>query len=293
VLSTKKSVPVEEIVDFEEEMAFFRQMLDGTSEKRIMFIGEGRGGRGKTCLLRLMRRRCEEQGIPCVYINFEGDPYDQPHFSLASEICLGLGLKPRHFLGVLEAHNLLGGGGVGISVEGRVRDLRVGRVAGGHIIERSQIAINLTVSAEVLRQRWVQDQMNRAFLDDLGELLAEKDKAVCLFDSIEKVSDEEERWLIEIVLWAVRAGQLPGLIVVTAGRRYPDLEKDWEWEDMAFFRSQIEPFTEEHIKEYAERVGMTISDEKAREYWLMCKCGVPILMGPIIRDLAQAREVRP
>ena len=77
------------------------------------------------------------------------------------------------------------------------------------------------------------------------------------------------------------------------GRRYLDLEKDWEWEDIAFFRSQIKPFTEEHIKEYAERVGMTISDEKAREYWLMCKCGVPILMGPIIRNLARAGEVRP
>ena len=37
---------------------------------------------------------------------------------------------------------------------------------------------------------------------------------------------------------------------------------------------------------------MTISDEKAREYWLMCKGGVPILMGLTIKNLAQAREVR-
>ena len=293
MLPTKKSVPVEEIIDFEEEMALFQQMLDGASEKRILFIGEGRGGRGKTCLLRLMRRCCEEQGVPCVYVDFSGEPYDQPHFSLAREICLGLGLTPQHFLGVLEAHNLLGGGGVGISVEGQARDLRVGRVAGGHIIERSLIAINLTISAEVLRHRWVQDQMNRAFLNDLGELLAEKGQAVCLFDSLEKVSNEEERWLIELLLCAVREGQLPGLIVVTAGRRYPSLEDDWEWEDVASFRPQIKSFTEMHIKEYAERVGMTISDEKAREYWLMCQCGVPILMGLTIKNLAQAREVRP
>ncbi len=292
MLPTKKSVPVEEIVDLEEEMALFQQMLDGTSEKRIMFIGEGRGGRGKTCLLRLMRRDCKEQVIPCAYIDFDGAPYDQPHFSLAREICLGLGLRPQHFLGVLEAHNLLGGVGVGISVEGRARDLRVGRVAGGHIIERSLIAINLTVGPEVLRQRWVQDQMNRAFLNDLRELLTEKGKAVCLFDSIEKVSDEEERWLIQILLCAVREGQLPGLTVVTAGRRYPYLEDHWEWEDIAFFRSQIESFTEGHVKEYAERVGMAISDDKAREYWLMCKCGVPVLMGPIIRNLARSGEAR-
>jgi hypothetical protein len=161
------------------------------------------------------------------------------------------------------------------------------------VVTSLSAAINLTVSAEVLRQRWVQDQMNRAFLDDLGELLSEKGQAVCLFDSIEQISDEEERWLIEIMLFAVREGQLPGLIVVTAGRRYPSLEDSWEWEDIAFFRSQIKPFTEKHIKEYAKRVGMAISDEKAREYWLMCKGGVPILMGLTIKNLAQAREVRP
>jgi hypothetical protein len=268
-------------------------MLDEASEKRIMFVGESRGGRGKTCLLRLIRHRCEEQGVPCVYIDFRGGPYDQPHFSLAREICLGLGLTPRRLLDVLEAHNLLHGGSTGIRVEGQAKDLRVSKVAGGHIIEPSQIAINLTVSAEVLSQRWVQDQMNRAFLDDLGELVAEKGQAVCLFDSIEQVGDEEERWLIEILLGAVRQGRLPGLIVVTAGRRYPYLEEDWEWEDIAVFRSQLQPFSEEHIKEYAERVGMTISDEQAREYWLMCKGGVPILTGLIIRNLAQAREAQP
>jgi hypothetical protein len=276
-------VPVEEIVDFEEEMALFQKMLDGTSGKRIMFIGEGRGGRGKTWLLHLMRHRCEGEGIPCVYINFEGESYDQPHFSLAREICLGLGLKPQPFPGVLEAHNLLGGGGTGISFEGRARDLRVDKAAGGHIIERSQIAINLTVSAELLRQRWVRDQMNRVFLDDLSELLAEKGKAVCLFDSLEQADDQEELWLIRILLGAVREVQLPGLIVITAGRRYPDLEADWEWGDIALYRPEISLFTEKHVKEYAERKGMAISDEKAREYWLMCKGGVPILMGMVIK----------
>ena len=86
VSQTAKSVPVSEIVDFEPELNLFLGILAHPSERCLMFI-QAPGGRGKTCLLRLMRRHCKEQGIPCCWVNFRGESYDNPHLTLAREIC--------------------------------------------------------------------------------------------------------------------------------------------------------------------------------------------------------------
>ncbi len=288
VSQTAKSVPVSEIVDFEPELELFRGMLADPSERCLMFIKTS-GGRGKTCLLRLMRRHCKEQGIPVCWVNFRGESYDNPHLTLAREICDQLGLVPRYL-----AEALLPFSTLVTEVSAEVREVSGSKIitAGGNVIECQQVVMTVSAADENLRQRYVRERLKRAFVADLADLAADKRVVVCFLDHFEDVSGEEESWLLETLLSSLREEELRGVIVVTGGRRWPKIE-DWEWEGCAHLLDALSSMSIEDVKEYAGRIGYDISDEDAHQCWRACREGrIPLHMGIFVKNL-KAMEVRP
>ena len=90
-----QSVSPEELVDFEKQQGFFRGMLDHSSEKHLMFV-KAPGMCGKTSLLHMLHFHCKNKSTPRCWIDFRGQPYDNPHYTLAHVMCDQLGLSPRH-----------------------------------------------------------------------------------------------------------------------------------------------------------------------------------------------------
>ena len=283
----KKSVPVSEIVDFEPELELFRDMLADLSERCLMFI-QAPGGRGKTCLLRLMRRHCKEQGIPCCWVNFRGESYDNPHLTLAREICDQLGLVPRHL-----AEALLPFSASVTEVSAEVQGVSGSKIitAGGNVIECQQVVMTVSAAGEDLRQPYVRKRLKRAFVTDLAGLAPDKGAVVCFLDHFEDVSDEEEIWLLEALLSPLRENELKRVIVVTGGRRWPKID-DWEWEDSTHLINGLPPMSVEHIKAYAKRVQVEISHEEAEFCWRACRGGIPYFMGMVVKNLRATMGVR-
>jgi hypothetical protein len=283
-----KSVPVSEIVDFEPQLKLFHGMLADPTERRLMFI-QAPGGRGKTCLLRLMRRHCKEQGLPCCWADFRGESYDNPHLTLAREICDQLGLVPRHL-----AEALLPFSAPATEVSAEVQEVRDSKVitAGRDVIECQQVVMTVSATNENLRERYVKERLKRAFVAELADLAADKGGVVCFLDHFEDVSDEEERWLLEALLYPVRENELRKVVVVTGGQRWPKID-DWEWEESTYLINGLPPMSVEHIKAYAKKIQVKISHEEAEFCWRLCRGGIPYFMGMVVKNLRAMMEVRP
>jgi hypothetical protein len=292
ILRTVKSVPVEEIVNFDEQIDLFKKMLADPTERRLMFI-RAAGGRGKTCLLRLMRHHCEEQGIPSCKVDFRGEPYDSPHLTLARQICQELGLSPRHLaeaLWPLSAH-AVGARDVSVHVEGDVMSSSI-ITAGGDVYQCEQVVIHVSPTNENLRQPYMRDRLKQAFGTDLTELAAVKGRVVCFFDSLEDISGEEEGWLLEALLCPTAEGELKDVIVVTAGRRWPPELEEWDWEHHAHLVSTLPLMGKQQVKEFASRVGYEITEAEVEFCWRACQGGKPLIMGMVVKNLAMM-GVRP
>jgi len=283
MLKPKKSVPEEELVDFEEQVELFEKMVSDSTEKRLMFV-RALGGRGKTCLLRLMRRHCRQQDISYCWVDFRGTSYDSPHLTLAHEICDQFGLLPRHLAEALLPLSARG------TTAGEVSAHIGGDVIGSKVI--TQILTSVDLKDETLHQDYMKGRLKRAFAADLSALVKEKTLAVCFLDSFEDVTLEAESWLQDALLCPVREGELQGVIVVTGGQRWPKIN-DWDWEDSAHLIKELPPLSVEHIKAYAQKVQVEISHEEAEFCWRLCRGGLPIFMGMVVKDLRARVEVRP
>jgi len=282
VFQPTQSVSPEELVDFEEQLELFKGMLADPAEKRLMFV-QASGMCGKTSLLRIMRLHCRDKGAAWCWIHFRGQSYDNPHFTLAHEMCDQLGLSPRHLaeaLQPLSAYRPVGAEAA-THIGGDVTDSRI----------ITQILTGVSSTHEDLQQRYMKDRLKRAFASDLGGLAAKQEGVVCFFDSFEDISAEEEDWLLETLLWPVAKGELKGVTIVTAGRRRPKSER-WEWEECAHLIDRLPPMSVEHIKIYAQKVRVEITDEQAEFCWQACRGGNPLFMGMVIKNLRAMAEVR-
>jgi hypothetical protein len=288
----KKSVPVEEIVNFDEQIDLFKKMLADPTERRLMFL-RAAGGRGKTCLLRLMRHHCEKQGIPCCWVDFRGEPYDSPHLSLARQICQELRLSPRYLaeaLWPLSTH-AVGARDVSVRVEGDVMSSNI-ITAGGDVYQCEQVVIHVSPTDQNLRQPYMRDRLKQAFGADLSELAAAKRRVVCFFDSLEDISGEEEGWLLETLLCPIAEGELKDVIVVTAGRNWPPELEEWDWEDHAHLLPRLPLMDKQQVKEFASRVGYEITEAELEFCWRACQGGKPLYMGMVVKNLRATMEVR-
>jgi hypothetical protein len=279
----KKSVPEEELVDFEEQVEIFEKMVSDLTEKRLMFV-RALGGRGKTCLLRLMRRHCRNQDISYCWVDFRGKSYDSSHLTLAHEICDQFGIPPRHLAEALLPLSARG------TTAGEVSAHIEGDVIGSKVI--TQILASVDLRDKALHQDYMKERLKRAFAADLGTLVKEKKLAVCFLDSFEDVTPEAESWLLEALLCPIRERELQGVVVVTGGQRWPKIN-DWEWEDSAHLIKELPPLSVEHIKAYAEKIQVRISHEEAEFCWRLCRGGIPIFMGMVVKNLRATVEVRP
>ena len=286
----KRSVPTDEMVDFEEELELFQQMVDRDTNKRIMLI-TARSGRGKTCLLRLLRDRCKQQGVPCAFIDFRGDPYAHPHFDLARRLYVDLGIEPRRLFEALSVSpiDLFAGETTGIAIEGCARDVFVDKVAGKNIFENSQLLVNLTVSDDRLGDRFTRELLIDAFIEDVVMVSREK-TLVCLFDSVEDISQVEEEWLIEALLMPMTDNpSWSKVIAVIAGKQILDLEKYWDWGDWGLLEDIVqnhalpEVLSIQHYRDYARKVGIVLSEERVKDFYRASR-GIPIMMAALIKN---------
>jgi len=274
----RRSVPIGEIVDFDEEIETFKRMVAGEDEKHLMFIRE-RGGRGKTCLSRLMRAYCRAENISTCWVDFRFESYDAPHLTLAREMCEQLSVLPRRLAEALLPLSAY-------SAKGEARADIGGDVTDSQIF--TQVLTKVSTTDEALRQDYVKQRLKRAFAADLSTA---EGPLVCFLYSFEDVSDEEEVWLLDALLHPVREGELEDVIVVTAGRRWPKIE-DWEWEEDAYLIDGLPTMDIEYIMIYAGKVGYRITEEEAHFCWRACRGGIPIHMGVVIKNLRAMAEVR-
>jgi hypothetical protein len=280
-----QSVSAEELVDFEYERSLFKGMLDRPAEKQLMFV-QAPGMCGKTSLLHMMRFQCELEDIPCCQIDFRGQPYDNPHFTLAYEICEQLGLLPDCMAKALQP--LSTGKPVGAEAATNIG----GDVTNSYVI--TQVLTTVNITHDDLRPRHMRDRLIRAFADDLSNFAAQKGGVVCLFDTLEDISIEEENWLLEALLWPIAGGKLKDVIVVAAGRSCPMIDEPSEWKNFAHLIEKLPPMSVEHLKIYAQKVGVEITDdEQAKLLWRACRCGNPLFMGMLIKNLKVAGKAEP
>jgi hypothetical protein len=154
----------------------------------------------------------------------------------------------------------------------------------------TQILTGVSLTHDDLRQRHMKERLKRAFVADLGGFAAKKGGVACLLDSFEDISAEEEDWLLDALLCPVARGELKGVTIVTAGRRWPKIER-WEWEQRAHLIDGLPPMSVEHIKIYAQKVGVEITDKQAEFCWRACRGGNPLFMGMVVKNLRAVGEV--
>lgn len=247
-----RSISTEELVGFEKELQIFKGMVDHSSEKRLMFI-RAPGMSGKTCLLHLMRVDCEKNSTPWCWVDFHGQPYDNPHLTLARTMCKQLSLSP---------HNL------------------------------NQVLAGVSFTHSDLRQSYMKEKINHAFIADLGEFAAKNGGIVCLFDSIEDSSAEEKDWLLNILISSVRSGKLKDVVIVIAGQKLPEI-KEAEWGEHVHAVEGLTPMSIDNLKVFAQKVGVKLSDEQAELCWRASRCGNPLFMGMVVKNLKDVEAARP
>ena len=260
------------LVDFEDQRKLFKGMLAEWPAKRLMFI-RAPGGRGKSSLLQMLGFHCEQECIPCCSIDFSGRPFDSPHFTLALVICDQVGISPIHLAQALQF----------LSVnrpQGQLNDPYV----------VSQILAGVNESHDGLRQRYVTERLKNAFFADVGDSVKQKGRVVCLFDNFDRLSTEVEDWLLESVLRPVVTGKLQHVIVVTAGERWPKIdEAEWEWKQNSHFLDGLPKLSAEHVKIYAERANIKITDEEAVRFWTDSG-GIPLNMVMAVHSQSEASK---
>lgn len=276
-----QSVSPKELVDFEDQLRLFERILNHSAKKRLMFI-QALGMCGKTSLLRILRFHCEHKGIPWCWVDFRGQSYDNPHFTLAHEMCDQLGLSPRHLAQALQPLSIYR------PVEAEATTHIRGDVTDSHVV--TQILTGVSLTHGDLRQRYMKERLKRAFVTDLGGFAAKKGGVACFFDSFEDISAEEEDWLLDALLCPVARGELKGVTIVTTGHRWPKGER-WKWEEYAHVIAGLPPMSVEHIKIYAQKIGVEITDEQAEFCWRACRGGNPLFMGVMIKNLRAVGEV--
>jgi hypothetical protein len=271
-----KPVPVTEIIPFEEELMLFKRMVADPREKRFMFI-RALVGRGKTCLLLLMRHHCKKQGIPWCWVDFRESSFDSPHLTLAREVCEQLAFPaPSLAQALLPLASSGTEGKATMNIDGNVTDANI----------INQILTNVSSADETVRRDSMKPRLRRAFAADLSTV---EKTAVCFFDSFEDVSGEEESWLFQALLGPVQERKLEHMIVVTAGRRWPKIN-DWEWEDDAYLVNGLPPMNVDHIRLFARQVGCGEMSEQQARFCLWACRGVPTLMSTIVKNLRDMQE---
>lgn len=121
------------------------------------------------------------------------------------------------------------------------------------------------------------DLLTGALIEDLQRL---RTRAVMLFDTFDRDrgSREIKDWLSQLFL--PKARLLPNLIVVVAGRDIPRLSDDaYDW----CLKCELHGLDPDHIREFVERLELTIDDETIRVIYRGSR-GQPLLLAQILEN---------
>jgi len=281
-----ESVPVNEIVDFEEQIQLFTDILERKKEQKIIIVNAP-GLMGKTCLLRLIKHVCVSKKIPCSYINFRGNvPYSHPHLSLARELFIKWDMQDELFRNVLKRISGFEGFFESRGVHIEEGEVQARDIVGGNVIQNSLLANFSGDRERLLGERWFAEQLNNAFLADIQKYARNSNNVVCLFDTFEDIGPKEEDWIIKTLLLPIREGILENVVVVIAGKRPPYFRFDWDWEPHTIKLENLPSLSVQNIKEYGKRIGLILSEEDATIYWKATKGGKPFFVGLVVKNLA-------
>ena len=250
-------VPVSEIVDFDEMLSEFEQMISGENPKKIMFI-VARDGRGKTSLLRKMHHRCQSQKVPCCLIDLS-ETYDFPHLELAREICEGLQVSMTDFAKAPEL--------VSSSV--------------------GNFGTKVFLNNEALNSGPMKRRLTRSLATNISS--ANK-MMVCLFDSFDTGTRIVEDWFLEALMRPIREGGLNNLLLIIAGSAWPKKINDVEWKTHAEFKEGMPEMSENHLLDFAESIGCELSPAELDVCWLGCERGNPQLMNTFIKTICRSKR---
>lgn len=279
-MTSTEPIPVSEIVDFDEMLNDFKQMISGENSKKIMFI-VARDGRGKTSLLRKMRHHCQSQEVPSCLIDLS-ETYDFPHLELTREICERLQVSMTDFEEALEIVSAPAGKSghkmdASTEIHGDVID---------STIETKNI-IKIVLNNEALQSEDIKRRLTRSLASDISSA---KKMMVCLFDTFDDGTRAVEDWLINALLRPIREGGLNNLLIIIAGSAWPKKITDVEWETHAEFKEGMPLMSKNHLLEFAERIGCELSQEELDLCWMGCGKGRPLEMNVFIKNICRSKR---
>jgi hypothetical protein len=216
-----------DFVDREKELALFRNMLAGGTDKQVLLILE-QGEQGKSYFLHRLVYECGQQSppVPVVLLDFDqrisglidflsvarairrqlGDP-NTPAICACEELFC----RPAPLVNIQTG---TGSGGVDFGRETRLDDADLSEITGRDSISVGDVSGSPVTDTVLSGQR---AEMGRALCSDLRRMAETHRHVVLLVDTFEHISDETcgwlERWLFESL-----CRDLPHVLVVVAGR---------------------------------------------------------------------------
>jgi hypothetical protein len=289
-------------VDRLKQLERFRKSLEGSSGRKIILMTAG-PGMGKSWLLRQFAHEAAERDVRSVLIDFsDGQAYDVLTLLRRFRDALG----PAEFNRLTAAINEAtaprlvlsdegGPGGASINLGGaQAGDVTVGDVAGRNIIKDNFFIVQ---TDNPLLLQAIEDRVTQVFFECLNELVAGTTRALFLFDSYERASQEGERWVSNAadrwiqreLLIRIREGRLPNTLVVLAGRRLPEFDAEWA---TVVGNLPLELFTVADVAQYLRenRELPNLTDNDVQTLFSAIQ-GNPQLLGIIGDNLEQ--EARP
>ncbi len=257
-----------DFVDRKKELALFRQMLTGETDKRILLVLEP-GEKGKTYFILRLLYECEGQSVPVVLLDF-----DQRRSGLTDY--LSVAREMRRYLSdectpaictcekdIFGRDPVFQGGtgdsdGVDLGRRGRYDGAEITGIAG-----RDYVKINYAAGPPIAEQAARRmARMGRALQKDLAGLAGSHGRVVLMMDTFEHVGDETCAWLERWVFEPLRQ-ELAHVVLVVGGR--PECEEVFGrprlWSSLVA-PIQFDFFSDEDIRRYYSRRSLPVSDDE-------------------------------
>jgi hypothetical protein len=292
--------PLTGFVDRTRELAQFRRMLSGETDRRILLIME-RGEQGKTCFLLKLFDECEQQAVPVVLLNF-----DQRSSGLTDYLSVARQVR-RHLHdectpaictceeAIARGHPLVsirtgeGDGGVDFGERGRFTGADISDVPGRDSIrvEVGNVSEAHPTVEQIAHQKAT---MGRALHSDLARLAAAHRRVVFLVDTFEHTPEETcgwlERWLFEPL-----RHELPHVLLVVAGR--PECHAFFDqprlWGSLVATIDRFDPFTDDDIRAHYLQRGLVIAEAEMSLLVDLARSESPAYMAHLGDRLEQTR----
>lgn len=260
-------------VNREKQRNGFLAMLDGQSAKQIMIV-KAPTEMGKTWLIQRLYHECRGRNTPAALMDFsQRQPWD--YLTLVRQVRDQFGSANFNYL---------------TQVINEATAVKVENVAVQVAIEGSHL-VNSPVSVDELKlttdnfatvqadsdlvRRNMEIRITDAFIVCLQSLV-QGGKVVFLFDTTDLAPEPSTTWIVNNLLWRIRRGELPDVLIILAGREVPDLDQSW---NNVVAKTGLDLFTDDHIDEFILKRGLVGRPNISRETLMILSRGHPGLLG--------------